>query len=138
MLFQTAALPIQLCLRRSVRSIVHCIHPSTLYHTSPHKLYPFHCPAKLTHQVTSVRHHGSITRPEPGTGYTTFLGIYWCRQQFLYLFEHRIKIHFKDSKGNLLKSVEANEGDDILSIAHEHDIDLEGTLHRSWSLFAPF
>ena len=39
----------------------------------------------------------------------------------------RIKVHFKDSKGQLLKTVEANEGDDILSIAHEYDIDLEGT-----------
>lgn len=26
----------------------------------------------------------------------------------------------------MIKTVEANEGDDILSIAHEHDIDLEG------------
>jgi len=26
----------------------------------------------------------------------------------------------------LIKTIEANEGDDILSIAHEHDIDLEG------------
>jgi hypothetical protein len=38
----------------------------------------------------------------------------------------RITLHFKDAKGNPLKTVEANEGDDILSIAHEHDIDLEG------------
>lgn len=38
----------------------------------------------------------------------------------------RIKVHFKDSKGNHLKTIEANEGDDLLSIAHEHDIDLEG------------
>ena len=38
----------------------------------------------------------------------------------------RITINFKDSKGSLIKTVEANEGDDILSIAHEHDIDLEG------------
>ena len=37
-----------------------------------------------------------------------------------------IKVHFKDSKGNLIKTVEAMEGDDILSIAHEYDIDLEG------------
>ncbi len=37
-----------------------------------------------------------------------------------------IKLHFRDSKGQLIKTVEANEGDDILSIAHEHDIDLEG------------
>lgn len=40
----------------------------------------------------------------------------------------RIKVHFKDSKGNLLKTVDANEGDDLLSVAHEYDIDLEGTL----------
>jgi len=38
----------------------------------------------------------------------------------------RLKIHFKDAKGTHLKTVEANEGDDILSIAHEYDIDLEG------------
>ena len=38
----------------------------------------------------------------------------------------RIKVHFKNSNGDLLKTVEVNEGDDILSIAHEHDIDLEG------------
>lgn len=37
-----------------------------------------------------------------------------------------LKVHFKDANGNLLKTVEANEGDDILSIAHEYDIDLEG------------
>ena len=39
---------------------------------------------------------------------------------------NRIKVHFKDPKGNLLKTIEANEGDDLLSLAHEHDIDLEG------------
>jgi hypothetical protein len=39
-----------------------------------------------------------------------------------------IKVHFKDSSGNLIKTVEANEGDDILAIAHEYDIDLEGEL----------
>jgi hypothetical protein len=39
-----------------------------------------------------------------------------------------IKLHFRDSKGQLVKTVEANEGDDILSIAHEHDIDLEGAI----------
>lgn len=38
----------------------------------------------------------------------------------------RIKVHFKDSKGNLIKTVEANEGDDLLAVAHEYDIDLEG------------
>lgn len=37
-------------------------------------------------------------------------------------------MHFKDSKGALVKTVEGNDGDDILSIAHEYDIDLEGKL----------
>jgi len=59
---------------------------------------------------TSIAQHGPITRPEPGTG---------------------IKLTFKDAKGNDIKTVEANEGDDILSIAHEHDIDLEGACEGS-------
>ncbi|KAL5520637.1 YAH1 [Sanghuangporus sanghuang] len=42
-----------------------------------------------------------------------------------------IKVTFKDSKGTILKTVEANEGDDILSIAHEYDIDLEGACEGS-------
>ncbi|WFD37845.1 mitochondrial matrix iron-sulfur protein [Malassezia japonica] len=54
--------------------------------------------------------HEGITRPEPGTG---------------------IKINFKDSNGNPIKTVEANEGDDLLSIAHEYDIDLEGACEGS-------
>jgi ACT domain-containing protein len=37
-----------------------------------------------------------------------------------------LKLNFRDSKGQLIKTVEASDGDDILSIAHEHDIDLEG------------
>jgi hypothetical protein len=41
---------------------------------------------------------------------------------------YSIKLHFRDSRGQLIKTVEANEGDDILSIAHEHDIDLEGAV----------
>ncbi|KAF5325562.1 hypothetical protein D9619_009538 [Psilocybe cf. subviscida] len=56
--------------------------------------------------ASAVRQHLGIDRPEPGTG---------------------IKVHFNDSKGNLIKTVEANDGDDILSIAHEYDIDLEGS-----------
>ena len=35
-------------------------------------------------------------------------------------------MHWKDAKGNLIKTTEGNEGDDLLSLAHEHDIDLEG------------
>ncbi|PCH36726.1 ferredoxin [Wolfiporia cocos MD-104 SS10] len=60
---------------------------------------------RSAYHSSAVCNHGSITRPAPGTG---------------------IKLHFKDSKGSHLKTVEVNEGDDILSIAHEHDIDLEG------------
>ncbi|KAI0926621.1 hypothetical protein AcW1_002425 [Taiwanofungus camphoratus] len=106
--------------------------PSRPYHTrlsSPPSLLPHaRRDALLVHQCasapsspivigrtraihsTAVARHGSITRPEPGTG---------------------IKLHFKDSKGKPLKTVEVNEGDDILSIAHEHDIDLEGACEGS-------
>ena len=38
----------------------------------------------------------------------------------------RIKVNFVDSKGNPIKTIEGNEGDDLLSLAHEYDVDLEG------------
>nr|XP_018261858.1 adrenodoxin-type ferredoxin [Kwoniella dejecticola CBS 10117]OBR84016.1 adrenodoxin-type ferredoxin [Kwoniella dejecticola CBS 10117] len=57
-----------------------------------------------------ARWHGEITRPEPGTG---------------------IKLVFKDSKGNDIKTIEGNEGDDLLSLAHEYDVDLEGACEGS-------
>ncbi|OCF75639.1 adrenodoxin-type ferredoxin [Kwoniella mangroviensis CBS 8886] len=60
--------------------------------------------------TTIPRQHGEITRPEPGTG---------------------IKLTFKDSKGNEIKTIEGNEGDDILSLAHEYDVDLEGACEGS-------
>lgn len=60
--------------------------------------------------ASAVRQHGDVKRPAPGTG---------------------IKVHWKDSKGNLIKTTEANEGDDLLSIAHEYDIDLEGACEGS-------
>jgi ferredoxin len=44
----------------------------------------------------------------------------------------RIKLHFKDSKGNLIKTIEANEGDSLLDLAHEYDIDLEGEICTSY------
>lgn len=71
-----------------------------------------------------VTRHGNITRPPPGTGY-----VVTCTSRFttLQLLQpSRIKVNFKNSNGDLLKTVEVNEGDDILSIAHEHDVDLEG------------
>ncbi|KAI6126904.1 putative YAH1-ferredoxin of the mitochondrial matrix [Pisolithus sp. B1] len=58
----------------------------------------------------AVQQHGQVTRPEPGTG---------------------IKLHFKDHKGTPIKTIEANEGDDILSLAHEWDVDLEGACEGS-------
>jgi hypothetical protein len=33
---------------------------------------------------------------------------------------------FRDSKGTDIKTIYANEGDDLLSLAHEYDVDLEG------------
>ncbi|EKM75883.1 hypothetical protein AGABI1DRAFT_63915 [Agaricus bisporus var. burnettii JB137-S8] len=60
--------------------------------------------------ATSAARHGGIDRPAPGTG---------------------IKVHFKDSKGTLIKTVEGNEGDDLLDVAHEYDIDLEGACEKS-------
>lgn len=35
---------------------------------------------------------------------------------------------FRDHKGNDIKTIEGNEGDDLLSLAHEWDVDLEGEL----------
>ncbi|CAE6388016.1 unnamed protein product [Rhizoctonia solani] len=65
---------------------------------------------RRTLAFTSIRWHNQVTRPEPGTG---------------------IKLHFKDSKGELIKTVECNEGDNILDLAHEYDIDLEGACEGS-------
>lgn len=39
----------------------------------------------------------------------------------------RIKVTFKDAKGEVIRAIEGNEGDDLLSLAHEYDIDLEGS-----------
>lgn len=60
--------------------------------------------------TTPALSHGGITRPAPGTG---------------------IQINFVDPKGEPIKTIEANEGDDLLSIAHEYDIDLEGACEGS-------
>uniref|UniRef100_V5GWD7 Putative YAH1-Ferredoxin of the mitochondrial matrix n=1 Tax=Kalmanozyma brasiliensis (strain GHG001) TaxID=1365824 RepID=V5GWD7_KALBG len=63
-----------------------------------------------TFTTTLPRPHGGITRPPAGEGIT---------------------INFVDPKGAPLKTVTANEGDDLLSIAHEYDIDLEGACEGS-------
>jgi ferredoxin len=42
-----------------------------------------------------------------------------------------VNVVFKNSKGEILKKLEVNEGDDILAIAQEHDIDIEGAVCSS-------
>ncbi|KAH9886316.1 2Fe-2S ferredoxin-type domain-containing protein [Cubamyces lactineus] len=84
---------------------------SSAYHSAASAPSAFgHKPFARTFHTTNVARHFGIDRPQPGTG---------------------IKVHFKDHKGNLIKTVEANEGDDLLSIAHEYDIDLEGACEAS-------
>lgn len=65
--------------------------------------------ARLLHSTRPAL-HGAIKKPAPGTG---------------------IKVTFRDSKGQDIKTVEANEGDDLLSIAHAYDVDLEGACEGS-------
>jgi len=60
--------------------------------------------------TSPIRHHGPLQRPPPGTG---------------------IKVTFRDSKGSDIKTVEVNEGDNLLDIAHEYDVDLEGACEGS-------
>jgi len=59
---------------------------------------------------SSARDHGEIKRPAPGTGIT---------------------VHFHDSSNRLLKTIEGNEDDSLLDLAHEHDIDMEGACEGS-------
>lgn len=79
--------------------------PTSLLSLAP--LRPSSFQTTTQHLQQQSRHHAHLTRPEPGTG---------------------IKVHFKDSKGNPIKTIEGNEGDDLLSLAHEWDVDLEGEL----------
>ncbi|CAO1637871.1 unnamed protein product [Sympodiomycopsis kandeliae] len=72
-------------------------------------LKQFPAPRRSFHTSLPSR-HGGIDRPAAGTG---------------------IKVTFRDSKGSDLKTIECNEGDDLLSVAHEFDIDLEGACEGS-------
>ncbi|KAE8185387.1 hypothetical protein CF328_g7560, partial [Tilletia controversa] len=54
--------------------------------------------------------HGSFKKPAPGTG---------------------LKVTFRDASGKDIKTVEANEGDDLLTLAHAYGIDLEGACEGS-------
>lgn len=42
-----------------------------------------------------------------------------------------ITVHFHDSSNKLIKTVEGNDGDSLLDLAHEHDIDMEGACEGS-------
>ncbi|EMD37195.1 hypothetical protein CERSUDRAFT_115103 [Gelatoporia subvermispora B] len=79
-----------------------CRCPACSSRTGAPGVHAFHASAASS--------HGPVAPPAPGKG---------------------IKVTFKDAKGNHLKTVEANEGDDLLSIAHTYDIDLEGACEGS-------
>ncbi|CAD6961713.1 unnamed protein product [Tilletia caries] len=42
-----------------------------------------------------------------------------------------LKVTFRDASGKDIKTVEANEGDDLLTLAHAYGIDLEGACEGS-------
>ncbi|KAE8251188.1 hypothetical protein A4X13_0g4110 [Tilletia indica] len=60
--------------------------------------------------TSAALQHGSFKKPAPGTG---------------------LKVTFRDSSGKDIKTVEANEGDDLLTLAHAYGIDLEGACEGS-------
>ncbi|KAE8210727.1 hypothetical protein CF327_g5441 [Tilletia walkeri] len=60
--------------------------------------------------TSAALQHGSFKKPAPGTG---------------------LKVTFRDSTGKDIKTVEANEGDDLLTLAHAYGIDLEGACEGS-------
>lgn len=41
---------------------------------------------------------------------------------------YSIKVTFMNSKGEKIKTVEGNEGDDIVDLSWEYDLDIEGAL----------
>ncbi|KAA1134917.1 hypothetical protein PGTUg99_017752 [Puccinia graminis f. sp. tritici] len=59
---------------------------------------------------TRFLQHGGKGRPEPGTG---------------------IKVFFKNHKGELIKEVEGNEGDDMVDLSWEWDLDIEAACEKS-------
>ncbi|KAF8333101.1 2Fe-2S ferredoxin-type domain-containing protein [Cantharellus anzutake] len=71
---------------------------------------PASLPTSCSLHTSQHRSHGQVERPISGTG---------------------LKVHFKDPKGNHLKTVEANEGDSLLDLAKEYDVDLEGACEGS-------
>ncbi|PLW21067.1 hypothetical protein PCANC_07350 [Puccinia coronata f. sp. avenae] len=59
---------------------------------------------------THFTQHGGKGRPAPGTG---------------------IKIFVKNHKGELIKEVEGNEGDDMVDLSWEWDLDIEAACEKS-------
>merc|ERR1712130_640737 len=84
--------------------------PVPVYSSLRASLVPVPRLTTRTLHTTLPTTHSGISRPAPGTG---------------------IKVTFLDPQGKEIKTVEGNEGDDLLSIAHEYDIDLEGACERS-------
>ncbi|GAA6026778.1 hypothetical protein JCM8097_005854 [Rhodosporidiobolus ruineniae] len=66
-------------------------------------------PAKRTFHATSTAQHGGKGRPKPGEGIT---------------------LHFKRANGEIV-TVEANEGDDIVDVSWEYDLDIEAACEKS-------
>ncbi|KAG0144962.1 hypothetical protein CROQUDRAFT_659266 [Cronartium quercuum f. sp. fusiforme G11] len=67
-------------------------------------------PQPRTFHSTSMLGHGGKGRPEPGTG---------------------IKVTFRNHKGELIKEVEGNEGDDMVDLSWEWDLDIEAACEKS-------
>ena len=44
---------------------------------------------------------------------------------------NRIKVHFKKANGELIDTVEGNEGDDLVDISGEYDLDIEAACEKS-------
>jgi hypothetical protein len=51
---------------------------------------------------------------------------------------NRIKIFIKNHKGELIKEVEGNEGDDMVDLSWEWDLDIEGKQNKKNYYFPPF
>ncbi|WAQ83222.1 hypothetical protein PtA15_3A591 [Puccinia triticina] len=64
---------------------------------------------RLFHDTRFIQ-HGGKGRPAPGTG---------------------IKVFFKNHKGELIKEVEGNEGDDMVDLSWEWDLDIEAACEKS-------
>ncbi|CEH15460.1 ferredoxin [Ceraceosorus bombacis] len=125
---RTFALPTRQILRASAKQgSAYCSNSTFIFSSTSPRSYTSSNAANRTHAKASrsakddrllrkpfgtsaIMRHGGIERPEPGTG---------------------IKVTFRDSKGTDIRTVEVNEGDDLLAVAHEYDIDLEGACEGS-------